>query len=214
MNHHRTISRIGLGSLAALELYAGLARAKQRRDLFAAAQARSTATGRPLVVVGDPDAGAWTRYLGREYGCGSVCTDLNGCPGCPVAIPADITQPLHLPPNNVIALTQLFPNAGPTVDGVGPLVPPNSAVVYVSCVLEYVPDPMAGWNEILRMAGSPENIFMAEVQPWAFGTLTFYPGTRSVISRDGATIVAKPVSPVMGLIYGGVFGALAVGSVV
>lgn len=213
--NHRTISRLGLGTLAAVELYAGLARAKQRRDLFAAAQARSTATGRPLVVVGDPDAGAWTRYLGREYGCGSVCIDLNGCPGCPVAIPADITHEVSLPSPQA---ADLFPSAtlpfAPTTPPSYGVVPSNSAVVYVSCVLEYVPDPMAGWNEILRMAGSPDNVFMAEVQPWALGTLTFYPGTKSVISRDGATIVAKPVSPMTGLIYGGVLGALVIGSVV
>jgi hypothetical protein len=64
-------------------------------------------------VIGDPDAGMHTRLM-RAYGCGDVCVDLNGCPKCPVTVVADITK-------------------GPIPD-----VADDSAVVFVSCVLEYV----------------------------------------------------------------------------
>lgn len=188
--NHKTVARIALGTIAALELGAGIARAKARRDLFAQALARSNATGRPLVVVGDPDAGAWTKYLAREYGCGSICIDLAGCPACPVAIPADITRPIAQ-------------------------VPANSAVVFVSCVLEYTPDPQAGWQEILRMAGSPDNVFMADVQPLS-ATAVLYPGAKYIVQRadDSGSIRVEPVTTLRKMIYGGTLAGLAIASVV
>lgn len=189
--NHKTAARIALGAIAGVELFTGLARASRRRELFAAAQARSDATGRPLVVVGDPDAGAWTRFLAREYGCGSVCLDLTGCPSCPVAFAADIT-------------------AGPVTS-----VPSDSAVVYVSCVLEYVEDVCAGWAEILRMAGSPENVFLVDVDPMSF-TAVLYPGARNVIWREpGSPVLYEaPVTGTRKFVYGAALLGLAAASVV
>jgi hypothetical protein len=103
-------------------------------------------------VVGDPDAGAHTRII-RAYGCGDLCVDINGCPLCPVTRTADITE---------------GPVAGLAND---------SAVVFVSCVLEYVSDPEAALYELQRIAGSPANLFLVFVEPWTL-TAALYPGAR------------------------------------
>lgn len=103
-------------------------------------------------VIGDPDAGMHTR-LRRAYGCGDVCVDAKGCPMCPVVRVANIA-------------------AGPV-----PGLADNSAVVFVSCVLEYVGDLVAALTEIQRVAGDLENIYIVNVQPWTF-TASLYPGAR------------------------------------
>jgi hypothetical protein len=68
----------------------------------------------------------------------------------------------------------------------------DSAVVFVSCVLEYVSDPQAAWREVLRMAGSPENVFLVRVQPWT-ATAALYPGARSTLARRDGELIARPV---------------------
>jgi len=144
-----TIARVALGGIVAVEGAAALARFNDRKRFFAAAAQRAQQLGRTLVVIGDPDAGMHTRML-RAYGCGDVCVDLVGCGACPDSVAADITH--------------------------GPVerIPANSAVVFVSCVLEYVSDPQAAWTEILRMAGSPDNVWIVPVAPWTL-TATLYP---------------------------------------
>lgn len=140
-----------LASLAAVEGGASWSRFEDRKRLYALAKERAEKTGRTLVVVGDPDGGTHTRFA-RAYGCGDVCLDLHGCAACPVQYEADITKPV----------TE---------------VPDDSAIVFVSCVLEYVEDIGAASQEILRMAGSTENVFVATVQPWTM-TSILYPGAR------------------------------------
>ena len=126
---------------------------------FEAAAHRAAALGRVLVVVGDPDAGAHTR-LARAYGCGDLCVDLRGCPRCQVMQAADLT-------------------AG-RVAGVAD----DSAVVFVSCVLEYVSDPEAALRELQRMAGSRDNLFIVFVEPWSL-TAALYPGARWAVGLTG-----------------------------
>lgn len=145
------ISAVILGGTA---LYEGVkARQKwiERRDMFIKAQERAIALERPLLVVGNPDAGIATR-MWRAYQCGDLCVDLTGCPTCPVQQQIDITKGL-------------------------PEIPDNSAVVYVSCVLEYTNDPEAAAKHLMRVAGAPENLFLVTVDP---NTLTsyLYPGAK------------------------------------
>ena len=113
---------------------------------------RASALGRRLVVIGDPDAGMHTRLM-RAYGCGDVCVDLNGCPRCPVTVVADITK-------------KPIPN-----------IADDSAVVFVSCVFEYIAELDAALREVSRIAGSPENLFVVTVQPWTL-TARLYPGAH------------------------------------
>ena len=152
MSWAMSLARIGLGYAALVEGGAALVRFRERTAAFKAATERATALGRRLVVIGDPDAGLHTRLF-RAYGCGDVCVDQNGCPKCPVTVVADITK-------------------GPIQE-----IADDSAIVFVSCVLEYVVDLAAALAEIARMAGNSTNVFIVTVQPWTL-TARLYPGAR------------------------------------
>ena len=181
----KTLARIALGYAAAVESAAALVRFRERTSAFRLAVDRAAALGRPLVVIGDPDGGMHTRLL-RAYGCGDVCVDLSGCPKCPVTVVADITK-------------------GP-IDGIAD----DSAVVFVSCVLEYVADLQGALREIARIAGTPDNVFIVTVQPWTL-TARLYPGARwrgTVGAAGGDQAVdMKPVGLEEKLITTGALGA-------
>jgi hypothetical protein len=147
----RSAARLILAYVALVEGCAALIRFRERSLAFRTAAERADALGRRLIVIGDPDAGFHTRLM-RAYGCGDVCVDMNGCPRCPVTVVADITKKI------------------PGVDD-------DSAVVFISCVLEYVVDLNAALAEILRIAGSNDNVFLVFVQPWTL-TARLYPGAR------------------------------------
>jgi len=178
----QTLARITLGAALVAEGGVALRRFEARRRAFDAASRRASELGRPLVVVGDPDAGAHTRLV-RAYDCGDLCIDLRGCPRCRVMRAADLT-------------------AGPVPD-----IRDDSAVVFVSCVLEYVSDPEAALRELQRMAGSPENLFLVHVEPWSL-TAALYPGARWAGNPDDGAMTpvtaTRKVATVAGL-----FGLLA-----
>lgn len=175
------LAAMGLVGLGLLEAGAALDRHAERTRMYQAAMRRAVELGRPLVVVGDPDAGMHTR-MARAYGCGHVCVDLNGCPKCPTAIAADLTKPP-------------LPFAA------------NSVVVFVACVLEYVSDVEVAYAELLRVAGDPRNLFVVTVQPWTV-TAALYPGAtwRGVAYHGRATMT--PVTGLRKLVYVGALGTL------
>lgn len=85
------------------------------------------------------------------YGCGDVTVDL--VPSvCENHIQADITKGL------------------PFAD--------DSAVVLVSCVLEYVDDFEAAMREIRRVGG--RSVYIVRVEPWTFAAY-LYPGAKRTI---------------------------------
>lgn len=86
------------------------------------------------------------------YGCGDVTVDLAPCRCCPNAVRADVCELL------------------PFGD--------NSAVVFVSCVLEYVNDLDAAMREIDRVSGGER--YIARVEPWT-ATAYAYPGARRTL---------------------------------
>jgi hypothetical protein len=178
----RTVARLALGTLVAAEAVGAATRFRERQAQFAAAQARAVATGRRLVVIGAPGNGLHTRIV-PAYGCGDVCVDLTGCPACPISETVDITT-------------------GRTT------VPDNSAVVYVSCVLEYVSDLGAAVREISRMAGSADNVFNVGVQPWTM-TAALYPGAQQTVTIGGAIAVVEPVSATRKVATVGLLAGLA-----
>jgi len=181
----RAIARTLLGGVIAAETGLAVRRFEARRRAYEAAVRRASAAGRPLIVVGDPDAGTHTRLV-RAYGCGDLCIDLRGCPRCQVMQAADLTQ-------------------GPIAD-----IADDSAVVYVSCVLEYVADPESELRELNRMAGSPDNLFLVFVEPWSL-TAALYPGARWAVTADQHPVVMKPITtPRKVAALGGLLGLLAV----
>jgi len=90
-----------------------------------------------------------------------------------------------------------------------PDVADNSAVVFVSCVLEYVTDIKAALREISRIAGSADNVFVVTVQPWTL-TARLYPGARwrGTVSSGTVTqaVQMAPVSLEEKLIVTGALG--------
>jgi len=180
----QSLARIALGFLAGTEIIQAQERMASRTRLFEEAKRRAATTGRRLVVVGDPDGGAHTRLI-RAYDCGDLCVDLTGCPSCAHGVALDITQG-RIPLEN------------------------DRAVVYCSCVLEYVSDPQAAWREMLRIAGSSENIFLVTVQKESL-TSILYPDAKWIILRDGSSIRAEPIDPdTKKLIVGSIFAAFGI----
>jgi hypothetical protein len=72
----------------------------------------SKATGKKLLVIGDPSAGFWNKNIKQAYGCGDICIDLLGC-NCPIQIKGDILNELKK-------------------------MNTNRYIIYESCVLEYI----------------------------------------------------------------------------
>jgi hypothetical protein len=99
--------------------------------VYAMAMRRAGETGKPLAVFGDPTAPKTlnARY-GAGYGCGDVCIDLNGAPGCATGVKSSI-------------LDWLLDQAD------------NSAVIFESEVLEYIPDKELSvtLSEMRRVSG-------------------------------------------------------------
>ncbi len=146
----------GLGVVAASELADALGpRRMMRRALFRAAIERAKATNKPLLVVGDPDAGLVTRHIGRDYGCGVECTDLIGCGSCERSLEGDLVEVL-----------ENFND--------------NARVIFVSCVLEYVPSLEDAERELGRVSGG--DLFVAHVGAWSPAAWV-YPGARRRIHK-------------------------------
>ena len=83
------------------------------------------------------------------YGCGDLTIDLNGSAVCPNVMKVDITK--SIPIAN------------------------DSAVIFCSCVLEYVSDCDAALREIQRVSGG--HAFFVGVEPWTL-TAFLYPGAK------------------------------------
>lgn len=103
----------------------------RRHTVYKAARRRSEQSGKPLVVIGANDLGGISGSIAGAmslYGCGDMCVDLQGCPSCPNGVQADIKTVL-------------------------PRMETNSAVVFVSVVLEYIDDLPSVMDELLRVSG-------------------------------------------------------------
>lgn len=102
--------------------------------------------------------------MGRDYECGDVCLDLTGCPQCPNQIKDDLLESLKK-------------------------MERDSLVIYISCTLEYMLDLKSTIKELERVSGSPENLFIVNVEPYS--PLHFlFDGSRNII-YDGPPNVDK-----------------------
>lgn len=180
----RTYARFTLASVAFNEGMSAFFRHRARVRNFNAAKARAVATGRQLVVVGAPGNGLHTRII-PAYDCGDVCVDLEGCAECPVSVEVDLTT------------------------GRVEIVEDDSAIVFVSCVLEYTSDPQAAWREIMRMGGNADNVFLVTVNATSV-TAVLYPHASYFIDQEGGEISTTEVSPALKVAVVG--GLLALGA--
>jgi len=115
-------------ALATWEIYlAFVVQRQNRRDTFTAALNRQSASGKPLLVLGDPDK--WVnRVMGRDYDCGNYCVDPSGCLGCDEFTPNEFADYL-------------------------PSLGDNSVVVYVGRGLDQVRDLPAVLEQLYRVSG-------------------------------------------------------------
>lgn len=95
--------------------------------------------------------GAPDRGATRGPGCGDLTLDL-GPTQCPCSMQIDVSKQIPLPT--------------------------NSAIIFVSCVLEYVNDLPSAWHELQRVA--PGRVYVSRVQPWTL-TAYLYPNARRTI---------------------------------
>ncbi len=181
MTDASTIARLGLSGVAVAETAATWTRWEQRRRLFQAADARAREQGRPLLVVLPRKEGWFNRSM-RLYEYGARYTDIFRGRKSPVLY-AD------------------------TLAG-GVKAQSDSAVLYVACVLEYVTDLRRTMDEIMRIAGERENIYIVTVQPWTL-TAALHPSARWAGIADAHTVSMGPVTIVHKGMAAGVLVTLA-----
>lgn len=122
---------VALLAAVAYVAWRGRVKTQAQRLLYAAAERRAQATGKPLVVVGDPTAPrTLNSFFGAGNGCGDLCVDIAGAPGCPRAVAAPVLDWLRLQPD-------------------------DSAVIFESEVLIYVPaaELETTIDELFRVSG-------------------------------------------------------------
>jgi hypothetical protein len=130
------------------EFILGYFRQKDRQYYYKLAENRSKQLNKPLIVYGDPYNGIGSKRYNKfmkTYGYGDETVDLTGCPNCPNGIKQDIL--IHLKSK-----------------------PYNSCVIFSSCVLEYIEHIDEVIQEIKRVAGSLDNIFIVTVNPYTISS--------------------------------------------
>lgn len=137
--------------ILARETYLALQpRRQRRRDMFNRAKFRQSETGKPLMVVGDPESGFVNRVIGRDYDCGDLCVDVRGCLQCPGYEQGRLEDVL-------------------------PRLADNSYVIFVTKTLESVDDMETVARELARVSGG--DVYAATTEPWTLTSL-FWPGAR------------------------------------
>lgn len=105
-------------------------RPHRRKLYYKQAYQKSQSSEKPLMVIGDPSSGnVLTQKTGHQYGCGDICIDIMGCPKCTNQIKRDLTE-----------ILPKFKN--------------NSHVIFVSCVLEFIPNLKTIYKELKRVSGN------------------------------------------------------------
>ncbi len=126
------------------EFIIGYSRQLDRRNIYNQAKLRSENLNKPLLVYGDPYNGQGSKIFNnflKGYDCGDETIDLTGSPKCKNGVKSDILKHLQSKPS-------------------------NSAVIFVSCVLEYIDNIEEVIKEIIRVAGNLENIFVVTVSKY------------------------------------------------
>lgn len=150
-----------IGLLIFWELSWWFVRRERRARGFLAAKQLASSLNIDLIVVGNPDSG-----MTSGYGWGDLTIDIK--PSRETQnhrhLLADITQPL-------------------------PLLS-SSAVVFVSCVFEYVSDYHAAYSELFRVSGG--RLIIVTVEPWTL-TAFLYPGARRILLRSRQQQKPRPI---------------------
>ena len=123
----------------------GINRQIDRKIIYKKAEKRAREIKKPLLVYGDPYNGIGSKLFNRfmeGYGCGDETVDLTGCPKCKNGIKSDMLEHLKTKKS-------------------------NSQVIFVSCVLEYLENIEEVFEEMKRVSGGIENIFVVTVSEFS-----------------------------------------------
>jgi hypothetical protein len=175
----KTLKRVGWVAfggavlITARELYlAGGPRREQRRITYEEAKQRAEQLMRPLVVLGNPDAGLANRALGRTWQCGNVTIDPRGAVACEGPSETSIQgQPVDV-------LAQM---------------PADSAVIYDSGLFAKSSRPHELATQMQRVSGG--ELFMVDAGPWTLAAF-FEPGRKRRLYKlppTDASIDWKPL---------------------
>lgn len=141
--------------ITARELYlVGGPRRDRRRITYTEAKQRAEELGRPLVVLGDPDAGLLNRALGRAWQCGNITIDPRGASACD----GPQQQSIQGQPEDVLRE-----------------MPAGSAVIYDSGLFAKSDKPQALAVEMQRVSGG--EVYMSDAGPWTLAAF-FEPGRK------------------------------------
>ena len=163
-----TLGIVATGLITREVWLAFVTRRQRQRTVFGLAEERAKATGKPLVVVGDPARGVVVRWFGPTYQCGRVCVDTHGCPACETQIAGRLEEVL-------------------------PRMETNSAVVFVANALELVDDIALVATNLDRISGG--DLFITHVESASL-VGWFWPGTRRRIlfaPPEGPDLVYRPL---------------------
>ncbi len=153
--------------IAIWELIIACNRKVRRRLIYAKAEKKAKQTNKYLIVIGDPDNGAFSKLTGRDYGEGDITIDITGCPGCKNGVKLRAEDAL-------------------------PVLPDNSCVIFVSCVLEYVNDIKSVAHHINRVSGG--DYYIVNVEPYCL-TAYYYFGKYFTGEEDTKRVIynTKPI---------------------
>lgn len=190
----KSIARSILGGLLVAEGAALWERSDRRRELIQRALARAKLLGRPVLCV-RPDRDTALARTFRVYEFGPHLKEL-------------------LTPEQTIVMrvSDLVEQAAMVRQGLAPHVPADSVVVFAACVLEQTEDPRVLMDEILRLAGSVENVFVVTLQPWTL-TAALDPRARWAGLSDGHVVALGRVTNIHRGVVGGIIAGLGVLSV-
>jgi hypothetical protein len=163
-----TLGIVATGLITRELWLAFVTRRQRQRTVFGLAEERAKATGKPLVVVGDPSRGVVVRWFGQTYQCGRVCVDTHGCPACETQIAGRLEDVL-------------------------PRMESGSAVVFVANALEHVDDIALVATNLDRISGG--DLFVTHVESASL-VGWFWPGTRRRIlfaPPEGPDLVYRPL---------------------
>jgi hypothetical protein len=148
-------------------------RRTHRRTVYEDAKQRAAELGRPLIVLGDPDASVLNHFLGRSWQCGDICIDPKGCGGCigGEEVQADPIQ----------YLSTLGDNSAVIFDG--------------GSTITTVENGVALAEQMQRVAGP--NVFISADGPWTLTAFLAPKRKRRILEepqvQTAPSIVFKPV---------------------
>ena len=135
------------------ELFIGINRYFKRKYLFKKALQKSKELNKPLIVIGDPKQGTFNFLFGQNYGCGDITIDITGSPVC----------------------SNKSLNIRGKIEDILPKIASNSAIIFISCVLEYVDSSQLPQiiNNLYRIGGK-SGVFIVCVEWYSFTSRLYF----------------------------------------